>query len=145
MANPAAPETLTRPFVARFGLAALLSLAALGIARWRGLEMAGPALAVLSSVGASAICGLLTLRALRRPIQATMNAMALGALLRMALLAAVAFLTSWLDGNVLAACAFFLGPILLLRVNEVLLIHGASLPAGTPPAPPSTPLPEHLS
>lgn len=145
MANPDAFETSTRRFFARFGLAVLLSLAALGIARWRGLQMAGPALAVLSAVLASALSALATLRALRRPVQAMMGAAALGALVRMAFLAAAALLASWLGGNVLAACAFFLGPLLLLRANEVLLIRSASLPAGTPPAPTTSPLPEHLS
>lgn len=148
MANPDASENPTpssRPFVVRFGLAVLLALLAMGVAHWRGLPMSGPSLAVCCAVGASAISALLTLRALRRSMRAMVNAVAIGALLRMALLVAVALLTSRLGGNVLAACAFFLGPILLLRANEILLVRGASLPAGTPPAPPSTSLPEHLS
>ena len=164
MVNSDALHPALRAFSFRFGLGTLLSLAALGVAHVCGLSLIGPAIAVAGALVVSAICAGLTVRALRRPEQRLLNAVALGALLRMAGLAMVALPTSWLSGNALAACAFFLGTILPLKASEMLLMHRASLmispqaiPSDTPQTPPSvstvaaqpsapaSPQPEHLS
>jgi|GEM_PF-1683221 len=164
MVNPDALHSALRAFSIRFGLGTLLALAALGVAHVCGLSLLGPAIAVAGALVVSAVCAGLTVRALRRPEQRLLNAVAIGALLRMAGLAAVALLTKSLGGNILAACAFFLGTILPLKASEMLLMRRAPLPATpqaipsdttqTPPSvstvaaqpsAPASPQPEHLS